>query len=285
MEVKIIRAGLRTGIQDMGRVGWGSCGVPESGVMDRYAAGIANLLLGNKEHAAVLEMMMIGAKLQFRGRHALVLGGLGVKALLNGQQVDVFEPLEVKNGDTLDVKRIEKGNFAYLAINDGFQREEILSGRSMYKGISSKGTLEDGEKLSAVALENKMKPRNAGIAVDIERYTTSKICVYPGPEFDLLSANQQQLLTSRTFTVTPDSNRMAFMLKEKISIQNAAMLTSPVLPGTVQLTSGGNLMILMRDAQVTGGYPRILQLTEADLNILSQKRPGEKIQFQLKSGF
>nr|HAD51407.1 hypothetical protein [Algoriphagus sp.] len=110
-----------------------------------------------------------------------------------------------------------------------------------------------------------------------------EIRVYPGPEWYLLDPTAQKMLLSRDFHISNMKNTMAIQLEELVSNQISDILTAPVYPGTIQLTSGGKLLVLQQDAQVTGGYPRVLQIDEKDLRVIAQKAPGQKIRFQLVS--
>ncbi|MDX1365873.1 MAG: allophanate hydrolase subunit 2 family protein, partial [Arenibacter latericius] len=105
--------------------------------------------------------------------------------------------------------------------------------------------------------------------------------VYRGPEFDELTDKQLEELFTKEFSVAKENNRMAYQLNETIDGSNLSMLTSATLPGTIQLTPSGKLIVLMKDGQTTGGYPRILQLAEKAIDILSQKKSGDSIRFSL----
>ena len=120
------------------------------------------------------------------------------------------------------------------------------------------------------------------VKLNLEWFTSKVIEAYPGPEWNLLDSNSRELLQFKEFTISDLKNRMAFQLVELLTNELPEMATAPVFPGIVQLTSGGKLLILMKDGQVTGGYPRILQLTYEALSILAQKNPNDKIRFQLK---
>ena len=110
----------------------------------------------------------------------------------------------------------------------------------------------------------------------------TKLDVYKGPEYKLLKDTQLAQLFYREFTVANENNRMAYQLNELIEGNKVSMLTSATLPGTIQLTPAGKLIILMKDGQTTGGYPRILQLSDMAMSILAQKRSGDHISFKLK---
>ena len=115
----------------------------------------------------------------------------------------------------------------------------------------------------------------------VVRFLSSKtIEVQKGPEFDLLNQSQLTQLFAEPFTVSKENNRMAYQLNEYLDGHTMKMLTSATLPGTVQLTPAGRLIILMKDGQTTGGYPRILQLTNTSICVLAQKKFGDTIKFK-----
>jgi len=118
---------------------------------------------------------------------------------------------------------------------------------------------------------------------EIPSFTDTKtIEVYPGPEFSLLSDKQKKQLTNTILYVTPQSNRMGILLDGLVVSNVKEIITAPVQPGTVQLTPSGKCIVLMRDAQTTGGYARVLQLSNEGINRIAQKRPGETLNFKLK---
>ena len=112
--------------------------------------------------------------------------------------------------------------------------------------------------------------------------TAKTIEVFPGPEFEILSEDQRSNLFQQEFTIDKNNNRMAIQLNEEVKNNLDSIITGPVIPGTVQLTPAGKLIVLMKDCQTTGGYPRVLHLSEKSLNIISQKLMGESVNFSLK---
>src|SRR5690625_445596 len=281
MGIIVLRPGLSTSVQDMGRYGYAAYGIPESGAMDKYAAGMGNILVGNPQNMAVLEVTRIGPKLQFSAHHQIVISGIEVDAYLNDKKVEVQEVYDVHKGTILDIQRVVKGNFAYLAINDGFQTEKVLNSQSMYEGITPEKVISKGEELPVLSLDENVSDSYSTISFDEQRYKKRSLRFFPGPEFYLLSREQKVQLAQESFTINPDSGRMAFLFQETIPSKEESILTNAVLPGTVQLTPDGHLIVLMRDAQVTGGYPRILQIPERQIDILAQKRPGESLRFSI----
>lgn len=271
----ILQAGFYDSIQDRGRKKHRHLGVPYSGAMDQKAADLGNSLLNNKLDAAVLELVLNGGAYLFSMPTCIAITGAKARATVNDIYVEQNKSLEINSGDVLKIGAATTGNFIYVSISGGFQTEEVLGSKSFYTGITLMGKLQKGHDL------------------DYDTYTASQLTTanwkpvvqesalrcYAGAEFHLLDRKQQEKLLNTSFTISKNWNRMAFQLEEKISNSLDQLKSSPVLPGTVQLTANGQLIVLMRDAQTTGGYPRVLQLDEASLSSCAQKRVGNKIDF------
>lgn len=280
MEIEVLNPGLFSTIQDRGRFGFMKFGVPVSGVMDKYASKICNLLLGNQPDAAVMEITLQGPQLKFHCTTNICLSGADLNAQINGTSVKRNELLQVHEGDVLKFGKRESGFRAYLGVAGGFNTEMSMHSRSWYDGITESSTLEKGMRLPVQDSSLKARSTFSGIKVQEDYLSENLIEAFAGPEFDQLSEEQQENLFSEQFSLESSSNRMAVRLKENFQNELQAIITGPVLPGTVQLTPGGNLIVLMQDCQTTGGYPRVLQLSEYGKQVLSQKIPGEKIQFK-----
>ncbi|WOD43129.1 biotin-dependent carboxyltransferase family protein [Hwangdonia lutea] len=278
--VKVIKAGFYSSIQDFGRIGFQHYGVPYSGVMDRYSASMANAVLGNRKNAAVIEMTMTGATLQFNGNANICVSGADMSPKINANRIQLNKNIAVKTGDILSFGQLNYGFRSYLAISGGFKTEKIMQSRSMYQGITNLFKLHVNDEL-AVSDFIKMNKKNARIKVNNNHFNSDQIEVFKGPEFDLLSKEQKDELSSKTFTISKDNNRMAYQLQDPLNNSLQPIITSLVLPGTVQLTPSGKLIVLMRDCQTTGGYPRILQLKESAISVLAQKFTGQNITFKL----
>ncbi|MGJ5642618.1 biotin-dependent carboxyltransferase family protein [Formosa sp. S-31] len=280
--IKVITPGFYSTIQDLGRFGFQEFGVPYSGVMDRQSAGIANGLLGNSKQDAVLEMTMTGATLQFLKDTLICISGADMGPTINGKIVKQNKAIAVKSDDVLSFGSLNKGFRCYLAVKGGFNSEVVLNSRSMYSRITEQVVLRKGDTLNIPDAEMKHPFNYAALKVKEDLFDTSGINVFKGPEFDMLSSRQQEQLLSKSFSISKDSNRMGYRLNEILENDLPSVLTSAVLPGTVQLTPSGQLIVLMRDCQTTGGYPRILQLSSEAINIMVQKYAGQSIRFYLE---
>ncbi|MAW94509.1 MULTISPECIES: biotin-dependent carboxyltransferase family protein [unclassified Leeuwenhoekiella] len=280
-QVQVIKPGFYTSIQDLGRLQSACYGVPQSGAMDRLSAQKANLLLNNAEDAAVLEITMTGPELLFEAACQIAICGAHFEVVLNDSPLERSKAYTVASGSRLRFGGLKEGFRAYLAVSGGFLTEQVLKSRSQYAGITQKARLEKGDVLPYSASETR-KSSTARVNFQDSGLFHSKIEVFKGPEFELLEEPLQQALFSKDFSIAPTSNRMATGFNELLPNTLKGIVTAPVIPGTVQLTPNGNLIALMRDCQVTGGYPRVLQLSEKGISALAQKRPGEEVGFELE---
>lgn len=277
--VKIISSGFHVSIQDLGRIGYGSFGVPTSGAMDMYSAKLANSLLNNNENDAVLEITFGACKLQFDSDCTICITGADFSAVINNNKVALNTKLQLKKGSILSFGKRIYGVRIYIAITKGFQTKVVLGSRSLYKGITQESLIKKGMVLPVISNQKRLYKSFASVKIDHNHFNSENIECYKGPEFDLLSKTQKTQLLNTIFTISSNNNRMGYKLEEPVDNIFPSMLTSAVLSGTIQLTPSGKLIILMRDCQVTGGYPRILQLTENAINKLGQKTTSDKIQF------
>ena len=280
-KIEILHPGLYSSIQDLGRPNFRKYGVPQSGVLDSYAAKKANLILSNVESSAVLEITQLGPKLKFTDSTQIAICGANLNPRINESTVLNNRILSIEKDDILSFGKRISGCRAYIAIAGGFVSDKVLGSYSWYNGITEKEVLQKGDKIEYSNLERSVHSLNATIKVNDEYLSKSEIQVFAGPEFELLSATQQKLLLGGQFQIDVNNNRMAIQLKELLKNNLNPIITGPVLPGTVQLTPSGRLIVLMRDCQTTGGYPRVLQLSEDGINTIAQKVVGESLRFEL----
>lgn len=279
--INVLKPGFYTTLQDLGRFGFQKYGVPVSGVMDYYSAKLANAIMNNDENDALLEITMTGPTLQFTCETEICISGADISPKLNNASIQLNTLVQIQDGDILSFGKPIRGVRCYMAVSGGFKTEEKMGSRSMYKGITDTFSVANGDVLEIVQNPKKLGSKKFVIKSKESHFESREIEVYEGPEFNQLSSYQKKLLFSQSFTVSKNNNRMAYQLEETFSNNLKSIITSLVLPGTVQLTPSGKLIILMRDCQTTGGYPRILQLAESDINKLSQKFTREVIQFRL----
>ncbi len=278
-KIEFIQPGLFTSLQDQGRISGRHWGIPEGGVMDRISAQRANLKLNNSPDLPVLEITGLGPTLLCHAEGQFALAGAQIIVFKNKKKIEDPQFINFKAGDLLKFGHIKKGFRTYVSIKNGFQIKELFGSVSPIAGISSSMCFETGDFLYFNSTPPLPKT-NARIKASL-LFKENTIKTIPGPEYDLLSSVQQSILKNTKIIISPSATRMAYPLLPKIDLlkHSLSFLTSPVVPGVVQLTPAGQLIVLMRDAQTTGGYPRVLVLTEAGLNRLAQMGGGQEIIF------
>ena len=280
--IKVLTPGFYSSIQDHGRFDFQNFGVPISGVMDSYSARIANALVGNNEEAAVLEITMSGPKLEFLEETLVSIAGACISPMLNDIGLNQNTAVKVSKGDILTFGKLQYGFRAYLAVLGGFRSKTVLGSKSMYKGITEAFRIQKSDVLEfPKATRDFHSKNNASIKINKNHFENTVIEVFKGPEYERLTKEQKQQLESMSYTVAKENSRMAYQLEDVLKNDLEPIITSLVLPGTIQLTPSGKLIILMRDCQTTGGYPRILQLNDASIDRLAQKYMGSRIRFKI----
>jgi biotin-dependent carboxylase-like uncharacterized protein len=248
--------------------------------MDAASASMANMLLGNKSNDAVMEIAMMGPRLKFEQVTCIVISGAIMDAKINSVPINNNTVYDIAKGDILSFGSFKSGFRTYLAVKHGFKTEKILGSRSQYESVTEKHFLSKGDEIAILEFPFS-KISGSNTRIQSNWFESNSLKVYKGPEFDLLDESQKKQLLDKKFTIAKENNRMAYQLNENLSSHKHSILTSSTLPGTVQLTPNGKLIILMKDAQTTGGYPRVLQLSEEAICILAQKRTNDEIVFHL----
>ncbi len=284
--ILILSAGMRSSIQDLGRKGKRCYGVPISGAMDKFSAILANNLLNNKEGLPVMEITLVGPKIYFEDYTLIAITGANMSPMLNGESIEMNFMYSVKSGDILSFGKLICGSRSYLGVKGGFQTERILNSFSQFEGITKHRLIKKGDRLRILNIDTELEVTSSKIKVKNTHFKNDKIEVTKGPEYNRLSKNQREYLFSEKFEIDALNNRMGYQLKSKrMPLKESEIITSAIIPGTVQLTPSGKLIIMMRDCPTTGGYPRILQLTDLAINQLAQKKTGDVFKFDLESSF
>jgi antagonist of KipI len=286
------KSGILTTVQDSGRNGFRRFGINPNGAMDKTAARLINILLGNAENEAVLEIHFPAPIIKFEENAVIALGGADFGAKIDEKQVENWRPIFVKKDQILRFSTKISGNRTYLSVKDGFEIKDWLKSKSTNLTAKIGGfegrNLIKGDRI--LFRENDEQPQtNFDFFISdkmIPAYETAPtIRMIVGAEFDFLTALSEQILLKEEFSISNDSNRMGFRLSGKplYLLDKIELVSSAVDFGTIQLLPGGQLIILMADHQTTGGYPRIGHIISADLPILAQLSANDKIRFELIS--
>ena len=280
--IKVLNPGLWTSVQDLGRLAGKAWGVPFSGVMDTISARFANLILGNDPSDALLEFTLLGPTLEFQKNTNIVIVGAEFNPKLNDAPIQNDKSYPIKKGDILSMGNARKGVRCYLGVLGGIQSKKIFGSRSFSQAVTSAHSVKTSDIIPYNETRAK-KNLNTKIKWSKDHFHQQEIRAIKGPEFHLFDQNLiTEYSTGSFFSIAKENNRMAIQLNESLPSHSHSILTRPVLPGSVQYTPSGRLIVLMRDAQTTGGYPRIFQIDEPSICALAQKNTNDNIRFRLR---
>ncbi len=290
MGVHIKKPGILSTVQDLGRLGYRRFGINPNGVMDRTADRLINILLGNEENAAVIEMHFPAAEIEFESACLFAIGGADLGMKLDGAEAGNWRIHRAAKGSILNFQKKLHGERAYLAVRGGFWVNKWLDSSSTNLTAMIGGT--NGRKLESGDRVKFFSDRNQDNSFTRQQVSTSLIPRYSrfptvrvikGGEFELLSDKSQQQFEISHFQISNSSDRMGFRLSGKTLKLKAPteLLSSAVNFGTIQLLPDGQLIVLMADHQTSGGYPRIANVIEYDLPLLAQIGANDKIAFKL----
>lgn len=289
MSIRVMKAGMQTTIQDLGRHGWQSLGISVCGAMDPWAAKIVNILLNNHENEAVLEMTVHGPTLEIQEDLFLAIFGADMVARRNGKKIAQGKPVFVRKGDVLTFGYARDGIRTYLAVKGGFFIEKVLDSYSTDVKAKMGGmggrALKEGDILPTKSGETPLS-HNRKFPYHIKNHyidrKVSPIHFIRGRQYHWFTKESLQAFESSPFTIEPDSDRMGYRLSGSGLEQGEPreLITEGTTFGTIQIPPSGQPIILMADRQPTGGYPKIGEVIRSDLPRLSQMRPGQKLHFQ-----
>ncbi len=282
---QVLKHGFFTTVQDLGRYGYLKYGVAISGAMDSFSMIVANLLVGNNPNDACLEITLIGPELQALADTQIAVTGGKTSVKIDGEEAPMWQTLTVRKGDVVSIEKIESGCRCYLSIRGGINTPIVLGSRSTYVrgrfgGINGRqlkaGDIIEGFNVSPVDVVFRM-PENL-VPRFMESFT---VHVVLGPQADMFTKRGIETFLLNPYKVTIDSDRMGYRL-EGPAIQHKGkvdIVSDALLPGTIQVPKDGKPIIIMRDAQTTGGYPKIAAVITPDLDRLGQAKPNDIIRF------
>lgn len=285
MKLQFITSGLRTTTQDLGRPGHTHMGIPIGGALDRSAMRYANHLVGNALATPVLEITLSGPHLRCLDGGRVALAGSGFDLIVNGEPQPALLPISVNSGDELIIKSSSGGCRAYLSVSGDWRAERWLGSASALR-IGSQELVPSAVWTSGDVLETRDMSVNPWPSSLLAPQPPSNIIkVSPGPEYEWLDDHGRSKLLSKRILVVDPSNRVGLRTDTQIQLledkRDIEMVSSGVQPGTVQLTHGGQAIILMRDGQTIGGYPRVLQCASQSLDRLAHLKVGDELIFSL----
>ncbi|MFI8231452.1 biotin-dependent carboxyltransferase family protein [Streptomyces sp. NPDC085900] len=276
----VVRAGALTTVQDGGRPGHAHLGVPRSGALDGPAAGLVNRLVGNPPGAAVLETTVNGCSVRPRSAVTVAVGGAPCPVTVEGRPVAWGAPVRVPAGALLDVGTVVSGVRSYVAVSGGVAVDPVLGSRStdLLSGLGPP-PLTDGTVLplgtpGALHARVDAAPQPAPPAELVLRVTL-------GPRDDWFTQAALRAFTSRTYRVSPASNRIG-LRTEGPALERARPGELPsegMVLGAVQVPPDGRPVVFLSDHPTTGGYPVIAVVRAQDLPAAAQATPGTPVRF------
>jgi len=281
-------------IQDLGRDGYRSIGVPVSGVLDRLSAVYANALVGNCLNEAVVEA--IGGSFSFKvidGDAVVAVTGARTEVRVDDKVVSAWRPIWVENGSEVSISSVKDGFIVYVSVSGGFRIKKVMESKSTYYragfgGLSGR-LLRPGDRLGVgeVNLDGVWDLVAGRTAPDKIKNRIPRsdsivgIRVTRGVNYDLLKEEFENFL-SNVYTVSPESDRMGYRLEGPVLSKAKSLgrlISIATDRGYIQVPPSGKPIILMSDAQTTGGYAVVAHVIPSDVDIVAQCAPGYRLRF------
>lgn len=296
MSLKIIQPGLSTSIQDLGRPGYFHLGIPIGGAMDRFALRCANMLVGNPEGAAGLEVVFMGPKIEFTRDALVAVTGADLPAKVDGESREGWTAFEVKAGQTLSFDFLKAGARAYIAISGGIDTPPALGSRSTYP-IGALGGI-DGRNIAAGDViplgEADMIEAGQTVPANLRRMSgnPAELRVLPGLYWHRLTEKAQQGFFDDDWAVALEADRMGYRFKGGAPLEfvdreqpfGAGADPSNIVDGcysygSIQVPGGLEPIVLHRDAVSGGGYFTLGAIISADMDLIGQLQPHTPVKF------
>jgi KipI family sensor histidine kinase inhibitor len=281
--ITVLTPGLFTTIQDAGRWGYQSMGVPVAGALDQAAYARANQLVGNPPGVAALEVTIVGPELRFERRATLAVTGADLSARLDDRPLPLNRPVACPAGALLRFGARLHGARAYIGVGGGIDVPLVLGSRSTHTLTGMGGPpLRAGDRLAigapVAASDRALTSRDQ----DEPSTGATTLRVRPGPQHDSFAAGALDTLQAATFRVSPRSNRMGYRLEgATIPAPPGEMISDATFNGALQVPPDGAPILLMADRQTIGGYPQLAVVVAADLPRAAQLAPGDVVRFEV----
>ncbi len=285
-DLVVIKPGLLTTVQDLGRYGHQAAGVPVAGPMDLFSHRLANQLVGNDGDAATLEITLIGPELIVEADTTMAISGANFEVTCDDRPVVPGASFAVARGQRVKFGRILQGARAYLAVAGGVQTAPVLGSRATHL-VSRMGgfhgrALASGDRLP-IRPDVGSRPQRKAIGLTLPSKGRALLRVMPGPQSDWFDADALKTIAGVSFRISPQSNRMGYRLQGPplARVHDRELISEPLGIGAIQVPSAGEPILLMADRQTAGGYPKIAYVISADLPLAGQLAPGDFIEFHV----
>ncbi|QKQ24033.1 biotin-dependent carboxyltransferase family protein [Candidatus Ruthia endofausta] len=281
MSFKVIKSGFLATIQDYGRFDHAKHGMSRCGVMDEHAYSWANYLLNNAFDDAVLEITFGAVELEAQLDVLIVVTGADLDFKINHKSAAIWHSIQIHKGDTLSWNSPKSGIRTYLAVKNGFDAKVLFGSKSvnLREHISTK--ISQGKTLDYT---ESFDTRERLIPIQyIPNYNKDiTLRLLPSYQFNEFSVSQRDLFFNQTYQITNDSDRTGCRLQgAPIDLKQTKMISEGMSYGSVEITTNGLPIILLKDAPTIGGYPKIGTVFSLDLAKLAQKQPNDHLRFEL----
>ena len=296
MTLEIVKPGLATSVQDLGRPGYFHLGIPEGGAMDRFALRAANMLVGNPEDAACLEAVFMGPEIKFTADTTVAVTGGEMPIMVDGEQQQTWTSFAVKAGQTLSFGFLKGGARIYIAVGGGIDTPPDLGSRSTYP-IGALGGVEGravaaGDVLPIGAGTDAAPGRSVPAELRRGPSNPAELRVLPGLYWHRLTEAAQDSFFDDTWTVAPEADRMGYRFNGGRPLElvdreppfGAGSDPSNIVDGcysygSIQVPGGTEPIILHRDAVSGGGYFTLGAIISADMDLIGQLQPNTQVKF------
>lgn len=281
---KVLKPGLQTTVQDLGRTGYQQYGISPAGAMDPYSMQMANLLVGNPLGEAVLEAAVLGPRLEALTDVSIAICGGDLRPVVNSSPAPMWKSFALKKGDVLSFGTVKNGARAYISFAGGMHVPLVLSSKSTFingKLGGFKGrALESGDLVYGNPFVRKNRFLHKSLIPEYAREIEIRVII--GPHQNKFSQSETLRFLSSEYKITSQSNRMGYRLEgPKLETIGGADIISDAIPlGGIQVPSNGEPIILLSERQTTGGYARIATVISVDIPLLAQAMPGTKLRFK-----
>lgn len=287
---EVLSPGFLTTVQDRGRLKYRRIGMPTAGALDQYSFRIANMLVGNNHESACLETTYNGPTLKVLQNTVIALTGALCNATINGEPMAQWKAIKVHSGDIISIGQALNGVRSYFSVAGGIDVPLLMESRSTFLrgkiGGMQGRTLKTGDEIKAFMSSLNLETCCSNAIPEPYKPTWSSditLRVILGPQDNHFSENGLATFFNSTYTITEESDRMGYRLHgDEIAYINekaGQIISDPIPLGAVQIPPSGQPIIMLMDAQTTGGYPKIATICTTDLRLIAQGKPGDKVHF------
>jgi antagonist of KipI len=285
---EVLEPGTLTTIQDLGRYGFSRFGVPPSGALDTFSFRVGNLLVGNREEEAGLEVTLTGLKLMTLKEVVVAITGGDLSPALNGEPLTMWSTHLLVEGDVIHFRKVKAGCRAYLTVGGGFVVPRMMGSSSTYLSGKFGGLegrkLRKGDILYSPDLSSSLN--KLGLRFPIDRISFPEqerfLRVIPGPQDHHFTEEGFQTFCSSLYHVTPQCDRMGIRLEgpkiERRPDVEESIISEGLIAGAIQVPGDGKPIIILTEL-VTGGYTKIATIISTDLPRVAQLKPGDQVRF------